>query len=124
PVTAAPFAAAPDAQAPGDRRAGLRALLVQPADMPWLQAATVQLLAATVPPDGELIVLPTYRDQDGHPVRFDGRLAPELAALTGERGARALLQRHAAHRIAVSDAGVVRDLDTPADLGPQPTGQS
>ena len=81
------------------------ALLVQPADMPWLQAATVLRLAGAVAPNREPIVLPVYRGQDGHPVRFDARLAPALAGLAGERGARALLQRHPAHRIAVSDAG-------------------
>ncbi len=96
----------------------LAALLVQPADMPWLQPTTVRQLAGANAPNGEPIVLPVYRGQDGHPVRFDARLAPALASLAGERGARALLQRHPAHRIAVTDAGVVRDLDTPADLDP------
>ncbi len=92
------------------------ALLVQPADMPWLEAGTVLQLAGAVAPNRDPIVLPVYRGQDGHPVRYDAPLAPALAGLVGERGARALLQRHPAHRIAVSDAGVVRDLDTPADI--------
>ena len=92
------------------------ALLVQPADMPWLAAATVQRLCAAISPGGEPIVVPVFRGQDGHPVRFDGSLAPALAALSGERGARGLLQRHPTHRMPVADPGVVRDLDTPADL--------
>jgi molybdenum cofactor cytidylyltransferase len=99
---------------------GVRAVLVQPADMPWLEAATVREVAGAVVPNGEPIVLPVYRGQDGHPVRFDALLVPALARLAGERGARDLLQRHPAHRIAVSDVGVVRDLDTPADLDPKP----
>lgn len=98
----------------------LRAVLVQPADMPWLSAQTVRLLAGTVAAGGEPIVLPVFRGQDGHPVRFDAALLPELAALSGERGARPLLLRHPTHRIPVDDIGVVRDLDTPADLEPPP----
>jgi molybdenum cofactor cytidylyltransferase len=98
----------------------LRALLVQPADMPWLAPGTVRLLAEAAAPAGQGIIVPTFRGQDGHPVRFDARLAGELAGLSGERGARPLVLRHPPHRIPVDDAGVVRDLDTPADLEPPP----
>jgi molybdenum cofactor cytidylyltransferase len=96
----------------------LRMLLIQPADMPWLAAASVSEVARVQPGAGELIVLPTYRGQDGHPVRFDRSLLPDLAQLSGERGARSLLLRHPPLKIPVDDAGVVRDLDTPQDLGP------
>ncbi len=104
----------------GARRAagidGLKTLLVQPADMPWLATGSVDAVLR-VPLD-RLTVLPTYRGQDGHPVRFGVELLPELAQLSGERGARPLLLRHPPLRIAVEDAGVVRDVDTPADLTP------
>jgi molybdenum cofactor cytidylyltransferase len=104
----------------GARRAaeidGLRALLIQPADMPWLRAESV--LAVAQAHGDQLIVVPTHLGQDGHPVRFDRSLLPELAALSGERGARQLLLRHPPLRIAVDDAGVVRDVDTPGDLWP------
>lgn len=106
----------------GARRAagldGLRALLIQPADMPWLQAESVR--AVKEAGIDRLIVVPTYLGQDGHPVRFDASLLPELAKLNGERGARQLLLRHRPLRIAVDDAGVVRDVDQPADLGERP----
>ena len=92
----------------------LVALLVQPADMPWLAAASVEVIAKA--PRDRLIVVPTWHGQDGHPVRFDRSLLPELMALGGERGARPLLLRHPPLRIAVDDAGVVRDVDTPEDL--------
>ena len=81
-------------------------------------------VATAVAPNREPIVLPVHGGQDGHPVRFDASLGPDLARLTGERGARALLQRHPAHRIPVTDVGVVRDLDTPADLAPSPLGMA
>lgn len=94
----------------------LRLLLVQPADMPWLAGASVRQVAQAVAQDGQVIVLPTFGGQDGHPVRFDRRIVPALAQLSGERGARHLLRRHPPLRIPLDDAGVVRDLDTPADL--------
>ena len=104
----------------GARRAasieGLDALLVQPADMPWLTAASVR--AVVQAPGDRLVVLPTWRGQDGHPVRFHASLLPELAALSGEPGARQVLMRHPPLRIPVDHAGVVRDIDTPADLSP------
>ena len=98
------------------RHEHLRALLVQPADMPWLEAESVRQVGGAVTPAGELIVLPTHRGQDGHPVRFDASLVPALARLSGDRGARQLLLRHPALRMPIDHAGVVRDLDTPADL--------
>ncbi len=102
----------------GARRAadlpGLAALLVQPADMPWLSAGSVQAIVRA--PRDRLIVLPAWQGRDGHPVRFDRSLLPELMALSGDRGARQLLLRHPPLRIAVDDDGVIRDVDTPADL--------
>jgi molybdenum cofactor cytidylyltransferase len=98
---------------------GLSSLLVQPADMPWLDVTSVQAIVQA--PGDRLIVLPTWRGQDGHPVRFHRSLLPELIALSGERGARQLLQRHSPLRIAVDDAGVVRDVDTPGDLAAPPS---
>jgi len=95
-------------------------LLVQPADMPWLAASSVRQVVQAKAAAGELIVVPTYRGQDGHPVRFDRSLVPALSQLGGERGARQLLLRHPPLRIPVDDAGVVRDLDEPQDLESAP----
>ena len=95
----------------------LRMLLVQPADMPWLEASAVRQVVQADAKDDQFIVVPTFNGRDGHPVRFDPRLVAALAQLSGERGARQLLLRHPPLRIPVDDAGVVRDLDTPADLG-------
>lgn len=94
----------------------VRALLVQPADMPWLDADSVRRVAQADASPGQLIVVPVFRGQDGHPVRFDVSLAPALMQLGGDRGARQLLLDHPPLRIPVDHAGVVKDLDTPADL--------
>jgi molybdenum cofactor cytidylyltransferase len=43
-----------------------------------------------------------------------------LLAAAGDEGAKKLLERHAADlvKIPVGDPGVIRDVDTPADLAP------
>jgi molybdenum cofactor cytidylyltransferase len=40
----------------------------------------------------------------------------ELSALSGDEGARPILARHGVSLIATEDPGVLRDVDTPADL--------
>jgi molybdenum cofactor cytidylyltransferase len=53
-------------------------------------------------------------------VAFAGRLHGELAALSGDEGAKRVVEAHAASlvKIPVGDPGVVRDIDRPADLAP------
>ena len=49
-------------------------------------------------------------------ILFGADHLPALAALTGDHGARDLLQRVAVNLLPVDDAGVLLDIDTPADL--------
>ena len=91
-----------------------------PADMPWVRPDTIRRIA-DAPPDAPIVV-PVFQPDgapapvDGHPVRFSAALLPELAALGGDRGARVLFARHPVRRLPVTDPGIVRDVDTPADL--------
>jgi len=94
------------------------------ADMPYIKDATIAGVARAVAA-GALMAAPFHRDRRGHPVGFNAGLYAELVALQGDRGARELLARHARAltRIDVDDAGILLDVDTPADLarvaGPQ-----
>ncbi|MEO8135570.1 MAG: NTP transferase domain-containing protein, partial [Betaproteobacteria bacterium] len=66
---------------------------------------------------GESLVVPRYRGERGHPVGFARVHFPALSQLTGDAGARAVIA--GAPRVAwldVDDPGVMRDIDTPADL--------
>lgn len=90
--------------------------LVALADMPWLRAATCAQVAALTPAHG--IVAPRWQGKRGHPVAFARERWPELAALSGDVGARALLARHPVHDVDVDDPGVLADVDTPGDLHP------
>ena len=90
-------------------------------DMPWISVATLQQLRAQA--DAEHIVVAYCEGQRGHPVLFGRRFWPQLMQLQGENGAKGLIATHAQQVIAVtlSDKGILRDVDTPADLSPPPT---
>jgi molybdenum cofactor cytidylyltransferase len=99
------------------------AVVVGLADMPEVAAQTISTLVAAWRPLGPRgIVAPTHGGRRGHPVVFGADHLPALRALAGDCGARAVLQEHAADLtlVAVDDAGVLLDLDAPADLESQP----
>lgn len=85
-------------------------------DMPWVEARHISaLLDEFDPTAGFSICVPVHEGRRGNPVLWDARFFSEMAALDGDVGARALLERHAAvvHEVPVDDAGVLRDVDTP-----------
>lgn len=100
------------------------AVLVALGDMPAIGTDTIRRVARALA-DGAAIAVPTYRGRRGHPVGFAAALQAELAGLEGDQGARAVLQRHAARvqEVPVDDAGILCDVDTPADLSGVAGGQ-
>lgn len=85
------------------------------ADMPYVQAATHRGLLAALK-DGVQIAVPTYLGKRGNPVAFGRSHLESLLALSGDRGARTLLQEFPVNQIPVNDPGIHRDIDTRADL--------
>lgn len=85
-------------------------------DMPWILPQTFRRLVEVADPT--VIVVPRYLGQNGHPVLFGRVYWPELAMLSGDEGARSVLQRHRdrVRVLDVEDSGVLRDVDTPAAL--------
>ncbi|HUG35922.1 MAG TPA: nucleotidyltransferase family protein, partial [Candidatus Limnocylindrales bacterium] len=88
---------APEAGQAGSVVAGVRALspcataaLIALGDQPSLPAAVVPRLLEAFHSSGKPIVAPLYRDGRGNPVLFASSLFPELLALHGDRGARAI----------------------------------
>jgi molybdenum cofactor cytidylyltransferase len=93
--------------------------LILPGDLPLVRAATLRAVAAAL--DGRVnAVQPNYRGERGHPVGFAAGCGPQLAALEGNLGASSVLRSMRAidsvADLAVDDAGVVTDIDTPAAL--------
>jgi molybdenum cofactor cytidylyltransferase len=86
-------------------------------DMPWIAPATIRAIAEAVVAGGD-IVAPSYHGQRGHPVGFSRCHRDALASLTGDAGARSLIERNLGRItwIDVEDPGILRDVDTPGDL--------
>ena len=91
--------------------------IVALADMPRVSPSTIRSIAEAVM-EGAMIAAPVHRGERGHPVGFARTLRDELLALSGDGGARAVLERHrdAIRTIEVDDPGVLLDIDAKADL--------
>ncbi len=91
--------------------------LVALADMPWIEPATIARVADAVA-GGAIIAAPFHHGERGHPVGFGNACYAALAALTGDEGAKGVVAAHRDRiaRIDVDDAGILRDIDTRADL--------
>lgn len=88
--------------------------LVLPADMPLVLPTTLRAVARGLAEHA--VVYAQYRGRRGHPVGFSAELYPEMAALSGDEGARRLVARYPAFAVDVEDPGVLIDVDTRADL--------
>lgn len=93
--------------------------LVALADMPFVRPSTIAAVRDALA-GGAAVAAPYFRARRGHPVGFAGTLHAELAALSGDEGARRVLDAHAAQlvKVPVGDPGALRDIDRPADLAP------
>jgi molybdenum cofactor cytidylyltransferase len=97
--------------------AGSAGAFVFLADMPNTPRATFQALAAAVLA-GAPAAAPVHAGQRGHPAVLSAALYPQIATLTGDRGARTLLDGlgPALALVPTDDEGVLFDVDRPADL--------
>ena len=96
---------------------GAAGWIVALADMPWIQPSTIARVAGAVT-GGAVVAAPFHGEARGHPVGFGRSCYDALAALTGDEGAKSVVASHRDRiaRIDVDDAGILRDIDTPADL--------
>lgn len=85
-------------------------------DEPGMRSGVVRRAAARWREGEAPVVRCVYRDRPGHPVIFDRSCFGELAALTGDQGARAWLERNRdrVHEVEVDRPAPV-DLDTRED---------
>ena len=108
-------------------RAGIAALeagsstaaLVCLADMPRLEPRHLDaVIDAFRAGDPDQIVVPTYDRKRGNPVLWPSCYFTEIAELSGDVGARALIERHAdqLRLVALDDPAILVDVDTPAAL--------
>lgn len=83
-------------------------------DMPGVDATVIdQVIGAYAPAAGSLVVVPVHDGRRGNPVLWSRRYFPELLALEGDEGARAVLRRAREATVTVeAGPGVLVDVDT------------
>lgn len=88
------------------------------ADMPGVDAETLdRLIAAFDPSGGGLVVLPTHEGKRGNPVLWSRRLFADLSDVEGDTGGRHLIGANRESVVEVEvGSGVVTDVDTPEAL--------
>lgn len=93
------------------------AFLLALGDHPAVVPAVALALLARHQAEPAAIYIPTYQGRRGHPVLFPLCYRAEIRSLPPEEGLRGLLRRHpeAVRELPVDDAGILVDLDTPAD---------
>jgi molybdenum cofactor cytidylyltransferase len=91
--------------------------LIALADMPWIAPSTIRKVADTLRM-GAIIAAPGWQGKRGHPVGFSRVLYPDLLALSGDAGAKSVIQSYQKQIQIVDcdDPGVLQDIDKPEDL--------
>ncbi|EHS4533917.1 nucleotidyltransferase family protein [Cronobacter sakazakii] len=87
-------------------------------DLPLITAASLQRVAQAL--NEKPVVVPYYQQRHGHPVGFRREYFDSLARLTGDEGAKAVVQAARARAdvltLTLNDPGIVQDIDVPEDL--------
>ena len=88
--------------------------LILPADLPLLRPESLRAVAQALAQ--HVTVAPTVQGQRGHPVGFGAMCREALLALSGDQGAKRVMQAHAPWRLELDDIGCILDVDTPEAL--------
>lgn len=103
---------------------GARALLAMPdltgvlidlADMPAVSATTLKRVQQALRDTGQAVA-PRYQGRIGQPRGLPRACFEAVSQLHGDQGARHLLDWQQAVHVEVDDAGILLDIDRPADL--------
>jgi len=94
------------------------AVVVLLADMPCIDGRHIDRLIDAFDPDQAKIVVPMKAGRRGNPILWPRAFFAEMRAVSGDVGARDLLQRHVGRIEAVDfdDDAIFADVDTPAAL--------
>ena len=113
----------PEAGQASSIRIGIRALprdaeavLIALGDQPFVPSGVIPALLGVLRKTGSAIVAPRYRDGRGNPVLFGRETFAELVEISGDQGARSVVERNPS-RVALVDLDLPmpQDLDTPED---------
>lgn len=98
-----------------ERWPACQAALLAVGDQPLVSAALLQELAQTAGATGKPLVASYYAGTAGVPALFARAFFPSLKSLTGDKGAKAVLQRHAQQMATVPFPQGEIDIDTAED---------
>lgn len=86
--------------------------LIHLADMPYVTSHTFRQVADALQQADT--ARPYWQETPGHPVGFSRILRAQLLQLSGDQGARQILQQHPPLRITLDDPAVITDIDLPS----------
>lgn len=90
-------------------------IVVMLGDMPYVMPETIHLLLSTLSPKVQAVA-PEFMGKRGNPCAFGRKHFEALGKCRGDKGASAVIEGDQIHLINVSDSGILRDIDSPADL--------
>lgn len=103
-------------EAPSPGAAVVDAVLFTTCDQPHVTAATLRAMIAAYAAARPPIVACAYAGAVGVPALFDRSLFAELLALSGDAGAKRVIERHSAAVARVPCPDAAFDIDTAADV--------
>jgi molybdenum cofactor cytidylyltransferase len=114
---------APEAGQAGSIRIGIRALphdteavCIALGDQPFVPSRVMTALLAALRTTSKAVVAPRYRDGRGNPVLFRRETFAELLEVSGDQGARSVIERDPSRVALVEfDDPMPQDVDTPED---------
>ncbi|MBC7638136.1 MAG: NTP transferase domain-containing protein [Acetobacteraceae bacterium] len=92
-------------------------------DMPLVTGRMLdRLIAGFNPDEGRAIVVPVHQGKIGNPILWDRQFFPDILVLSGDNGARKLIDTHAelVAEIDLGDDAILRDFDTMESLATLP----
>jgi molybdenum cofactor cytidylyltransferase len=84
-------------------------------DQPQIPVQLIRRLVEAHQATVSKVVAPRVNGQRGNPVLFDACTFPDLIALTGDMGGRALFEKYPIEWVDWDDANILLDIDTPED---------
>jgi molybdenum cofactor cytidylyltransferase len=93
------------------------AVLIVLGDQPFVSPSTIDKIIDAYSASKAPIVLPVYHGKRGNPVLFDRSLFPRIMSITGDVGAKSVVDENGEKLMAVEvdDEGVTIDIDTPSE---------
>ncbi|MBY0587954.1 NTP transferase domain-containing protein [bacterium] len=92
-------------------------ILLLLADQPHLSSVVMDTVIAAYRRHPSRIIIPTFQGRRGHPIVLPMFVLRGLRGLAADRGLNALIRLHESQQtlVAINDAGIIEDIDEPAD---------